>query len=69
VYFSPLGEVFGAVRLLTAPLEDAAFETVERTVTVPAGVAKVGGVLTGFAATDVATAGTVTFDNGGLFAK
>jgi hypothetical protein len=66
VYFSPLGEVFGAVRLLTAPL---AFETVERTVTVPAGVVKVRVVLTGFAATDVATAGTVTFDNGGLFAK
>jgi hypothetical protein len=36
-------------------------------VTIPAGVANVRVVLKGFAATDTATQGTVTFDEVGLF--
>jgi hypothetical protein len=36
-------------------------------VTIPAGVASVRVSLSGFAPTDVATAGTVTFDDVGLF--
>jgi hypothetical protein len=38
-------------------------------VTIPAGVAQVRIVLTGFAPTDLATAGSATFDDVGLFAR
>jgi hypothetical protein len=38
-------------------------------VTIPAGVTQVRVVLTGFTPTDTATAGTVTFDDVGLFAR
>jgi hypothetical protein len=69
VYLGALGEVVGTARALTAPLQTAGFTTLERTVTIPAGVAQVRIVLTGFAATDTATAGTVTFDNVGLYAQ
>ncbi|CAN5334974.1 hypothetical protein BH24CHL10_BH24CHL10_02170 [soil metagenome] len=37
--------------------------------TIPAGVAEVRVVLKGFAATDLRTRGTVTFDDIGLFAE
>jgi hypothetical protein len=41
----------------------------EGTVTIPAGVAQVRVVLSAFAPTDLRTAGTVTFDEIGLFAE
>jgi hypothetical protein len=69
VYLGALGEVVGTAKLLTAPLQTAGFTTLEQTVTIPAGVAQVRVVLTGFAVTDVSTAGTVTFDAVGLFAQ
>lgn len=37
--------------------------------TIPAGVTQVRVVLTGFSAADTATAGTVTFDDIGLYAE
>ena len=49
-----------------APLTTAGFTTLSQTVTIPAGVARVRVSLTGFAPTDVATRGTVTFDDVGL---
>jgi hypothetical protein len=45
------------------------FTTLEQAVTLPIGVAQVRVVLTGFAATDTATNGTVTFDDVGLFGQ
>jgi hypothetical protein len=59
----------GTVRLLTAPLQTTGFTTLENTVTIPIGVARVRVVLTAFSPTDVATSGTVTFDGVGLFAQ
>jgi hypothetical protein len=50
-----------------APLTTAGFQTLEQSVTIPTGVASVRLVLTGFAPAHVATAGTVTFDDVGLF--
>jgi hypothetical protein len=56
------------VKVLSVPLTTVGFQTLEQTVTIPAGVASVRVVLTGLAPADVATAGTVTFDDVGLFA-
>jgi hypothetical protein len=67
-YLGPAGELLGAVTLLTAPLTTSGFAALEKTFSVPAGVASVRIVLTGFSPTDVRTAGTVTFDDIGLFA-
>jgi hypothetical protein len=53
---------------MTAPRTTVGTQTIERSVTIPAGFAQVRIVLTAFAPTDRATAGTVTFDNVGLFA-
>lgn len=63
------GQVLDTVKLITAPTLTLGFQTLEQTVTIPAGVAQARVVLTGFAATDVATAGTVTFDDVGLYAR
>jgi hypothetical protein len=68
-FLGAAGQVLDTVKLITAPLTTAGFETLERSVTIPAGVARVQVVLTGFAPTDAATAGTVTFDDVGLFAR
>jgi hypothetical protein len=67
IYLGPLGNVVDTVTLLTAPLSTSGFVTLTRSVTIPAGVANVRVVLKGFAATDTATQGTVTFDEVGLF--
>jgi subtilisin family serine protease len=67
VYLSPLGDVLQVVTLLTVPLSTLTFEVLEQAVTIPEGVAAVQIVLTAFAPTDLATAGTVTFDEIGLF--
>jgi hypothetical protein len=69
VYLGPLGNVLDRVTLLTTPLATTGFSQVEEAVTIPAGVARVQIVLAGFAPTDLATAGTVTFDDVGLFAR
>ncbi len=68
-YLGPTGQVLDTARLITAPLTTVGFQTLEQTVTIPAGVAQVRVVLSGFASTDVATSGTVTFDDVGLFAR
>jgi hypothetical protein len=62
------GQVLDTVKLITAPLATSGFATLEERVTIPAGVAEVKVVLTGFAPTDTSTAGTVTFDDVGLYA-
>jgi hypothetical protein len=69
IYLGPAGNVIQTVRLLTAPLATGGFTTLSQTVTIPAGVARVKVSLTGFAPTDVATNGTVTFDDVGLFVQ
>jgi serine protease AprX len=69
LYLGALGNVLGRADLVTAPLESIAFSELERTVTIPAGVSHARVVLTGFAPTDIATAGTVAFDDVGLFVR
>jgi hypothetical protein len=55
------------VTLITAPLRTDGFTALEQTLTIPAGVAQVRVILAGFAPTDLATSGTVTFDEIGLY--
>jgi serine protease AprX len=66
-YLGPLGNVIGSATLLVAPLSSSAFTTIERSVTVPTGVAQVRVVLNGFSPGDLATGGTTSFDDVGLF--
>lgn len=66
-YLGAAGDLLDTVTVLTAPHATDGFESLEATVTVPEGVAQVRVVLSGFAATDLATSGTVTFDDIGLF--
>jgi hypothetical protein len=68
-YLGPAGELLGKVTLITAPLTTSGFQTLENTLVVPAGVAQVRVLLIGFAPTDLATNGTVTFDDVGLFGE
>lgn len=68
-YLGPAGEVLQSVTLLIAPLRTKGFATLEKTVTIPAGVASVRVILAGCAPTDLATAGTVVFDDIGLFGE
>ena len=63
------GGVLDTVSLLALPTATDGFESLERAVTVPPGVAAVRVVLTGFAATDGRTAGTVVFDDVGLYSR
>lgn len=67
VYLGGAGELLDAVTLFTAPLTTDGFATLEQAVKVPLGVAEVRVVLTGFSTLDASTAGTVTFDEVGLF--
>jgi hypothetical protein len=67
-YLGPAGELLGKVTLLTAPLTTSGFAALEKTFSVPAGAASVRIVLAGFSPTDLGTAGTVTFDDIGLYA-
>jgi hypothetical protein len=55
--------------VIGAPPESIALSELERSVTVPARVSRVSVVLTGFAPTDFATAGSVAFDDVGLFVR
>jgi hypothetical protein len=67
VYVNAAGDVINTVTLVTSPLTTIGFETLESTVTIPAGVAEVRVVLRAFAPTDVGTLGSVTFDDVGLY--
>lgn len=69
VYLGAAGEVLNTVSVLTAPLTTSGFAQLEQMVTIPAGVAQIRVVLTGFAPTDLRTIGTVTFDDVGVFAR
>jgi serine protease AprX len=69
VYLGAFGQTLKTVRLIAAPLTTVGFQILEQSVTIPAGVAKVRVVLSAFAPTDVATSGTATFDDVGLFAS
>jgi minor extracellular serine protease Vpr len=69
VLLGPVGEVVDTLRLITAPLLTDGFSQLEQQVTIPLGVAQARVVLFGFAPTDTTTAGTVTFDDVGLFAR
>ena len=68
-YLSPLGKLLDTVRVLTAPLSTSGFTELSSLVTIPSGVAEVRVVLVGFAATDLRTAGTITFDDVGLYPR
>lgn len=57
----------GTATVITAPLAINGFATLESGVAVPVGVAEVRVVLAGFSPLDLHTAGTVTFDDVGLF--
>ena len=69
VYLGAAGQVLNSVTLLTAPVTTSGFAKLERVVTVPAGVAQVRVKLVGFAPSDLRTAGTVRFDEVGLFGE
>ena len=66
-YLGPTGEVLDTVRLLKVPLDTAGYSTLVKSVTLPPRVALVRVVLFGFSPADLRTAGTVSFDDVGLF--
>jgi M6 family metalloprotease-like protein len=68
VYLNGAGQVLNTATVLTAALTTTGFATLEKAVTIPIGAAQVRVTLKGFAPTDLATAGTVTFDDIGLYA-
>ncbi|MDQ3778508.1 MAG: immune inhibitor A, partial [Actinomycetota bacterium] len=69
VYLGAAGQVLDTVKVLTAPLQTDGFSALERSVTIPPLVTQVRVVLTGFAPADVATRGTITFDDVGVYAR
>ena len=62
-YLGSAGQVLGVVSLVSVPTATNGFTTLTQSLTVPANVTQLRIVLTGFAATDLRTSGTVTFDN------
>ena len=62
-YLGAAGQVLQTVNLISVPRVTDGFASLEKVVTVPAGVTAVRIVLAGFSATDTRTAGTVTFDD------
>jgi hypothetical protein len=68
-YLGPAGELLETVSVLTGPLATDGFELLEDTITVPAGVTEVRVVLLAFSLADLRTAGSVVFDDVGLFAE
>jgi len=67
VYLGAAGNVLSTVNLVTAPLTTSGFTKLQQSVTIPGNVSSVRVKLTGFAPTDTRTAGTVKFDEVGLF--
>ncbi len=61
--------MIGSATLVTVPLGTEAFTAFEQSVTIPAGVAQLRVVLRGFSPTDLATGGTVKFDDVGLYVR
>ena len=68
-YLGPAGELLNTVKVLTAPLTTAGFTTLSSQVRMPLNVTSVRLVLAGFSPTDTRTAGTVTFDNVGVWGE
>ncbi|MGH2455434.1 MAG: PKD domain-containing protein, partial [Candidatus Limnocylindria bacterium] len=66
-YLGAAGQLLDTVRLIQVPLATGGFTTLEKAVTLPPGVSQVRVVLFGFGPTDTATAGSVTFDEVGLY--
>jgi PKD repeat protein len=69
VFLGALGTVLDTATVLTAPVGGSGFQSLENAVTVPLGAVQARVVLRGFSPTDLATRGTVTFDDVGLFAR
>jgi hypothetical protein len=69
VFLGALGTVLDTATVLTAPVGGNGFQSLENAVTVPVGAVQARIVLRGFSPTDLATKGTVTFDDVGLFAR
>jgi hypothetical protein len=67
VYLDALGQVVRSVMPISLPLDSDGFTTLESTVVVPARASQARVVLSGFSPLDPSTAGTVTFDEVGLF--
>jgi hypothetical protein len=67
VYLGSAGQVLNTATMIAAPLTTSGFTKLEKLVTIPAGVAQVRVKLAGFTPSDLSTAGTVTFDDIGLF--
>ena len=61
------GQVLNTVTLITTPLSTSGFVRLEQVVTIPQGVTQVRVKLLGFSATDLATRGSIVFDEVGLF--
>jgi serine protease AprX len=68
-YLGPAGELLNTVKVLTAPLATTGFATLSSEVQVPLNVTSVRLVLAGFSPTDTRTAGTVIFDNVGVWGE
>ena len=69
VFLGALGTVLDTATVLTAPVGANGFQSLENAVTIPIGAVQARIVLRGFSPTDLATRGTVTFDDVGLFAR
>jgi hypothetical protein len=68
LYLDALGQAIGTATVIGAPLNTDGFVALESRVKLPPGVSQVRVLLTGFSPLDRLTAGTVTFDDIGLFA-
>jgi hypothetical protein len=68
-YLGPAGQLLNHASLLNVPRVTDAFAAFQKDLTVPDGVTAIRVVLTGFAPTDLRTAGTVTFDNVALYGR
>ncbi len=68
-YLGAAGELLGSVQLISVPTLTGGFQVLEQQITVPAGVTGIRIVLSGFSPTDTRTAGTVTFDDVGVYSR
>ncbi len=69
VYLGAAGQVLDTVKVLSAPLQTDGFRALEQAVTIPPLVTEVRVALSGFSAADLATGGTATFDDVGVYAR
>jgi hypothetical protein len=68
-YLGAAGELLGTISLMDVASVTGGFAILEQALTVPEGVTSLRIVLSGFALTDLATGGSVTFDDVGLYAE